>query len=74
MPHNQRCSGSNSHTRHHVWRGIYLAVESHTVDTVVVAVEGLSAEAGPGVPDGDCLVRGGGAEAAAEGLPAHLIH
>lgn len=54
--------------------GRYLAVERHTVDTVVVAIEGLSAEASPGIPDGDCLVRGGSAEAAAEGLPAHLIH
>jgi len=74
MPHSQHCPGNNSYTRHYVWHGRYLAVESHTVDTVVVAIEGLSAEASPGVPDGDCLVRGGSAEAAAEGLPAHLIH
>ena len=74
MPHNQHCSGGSSHARYHVWRGRYLAVESHTVDTVVVAIEGLGAEASPGVPDGDSLVRGGSAEAAAERLPAHLVH
>ena len=52
----------------------HLAVDSHTVDTVVVAVEGLGTEATASVPHRDGLVRGSSAEAAAEGLPAHLIH
>lgn len=53
---------------------MYLAVDSHTVDAVVVAVEGLGTEAAASVPHGDSLIRGSCAEAAAEGLPAHLIH
>jgi len=56
------------------FRNAYLAVEGHTVTAVVVAVEGLRAEATAGVPDGDSLVRGGCAQAAAERLPAYLVH
>ena len=55
-------------------RECYLAVDGYTVDAVVVAVEGLSTQATASVPHRDGLVRGGSAEAAAEGLPAHLIH
>ena len=52
----------------------HLAVEGDAVTAVVVAIEGLCAEAAAGIPDGDCLVRGSCAEVVAEGLPAHLIH
>ena len=54
--------------------GAHLTVEGHTVAAVVMAIEGLCAETAASIPDGDCLVGGGSAKAAAEGLPAHLIH
>ena len=53
---------------------VYLAVDGHTVDAVVVTVEGLGTKPTASIPHGDGLVRGSSAEAAAEGLPANLIH
>ena len=45
-------------------------VEAGGVAAVVVAVEGLRAQPGARVPDGDGLVGGGGGQVGAEGQPA----